>query len=60
MGLAGFKDPVRKNIKESIQKCQEAGIRVVMLTGDNLKTAMTIAKETGICTSEKECINASD
>ena len=60
VGLAGFKDPVRKNIKESIQKCQEAGIRVVMLTGDNLKTAMTIAKETGICTSEKECINASE
>ena len=59
VGLIGFKDPIRKNIKESIMKCQEAGIRVVMLTGDNLQTAMAIAKEAGICSSEKECVNAS-
>ena len=59
VGLIGFKDPIRKNIKESIVKCQEAGIRVVMLTGDNLQTAMAIAKEAGICSSEKECVNAS-
>ena len=60
VGLAGFKDPIRKNIKESIDKCKEAGIRVVMLTGDNLETAMTIAKEAGICVSEEECVNASE
>lgn len=60
VALAGFKDPIRKNIKESIDRCKEAGIRVVMLTGDNLQTAMTIAKEAGICISEDECINASN
>ena len=59
VGLAGFKDPIRKNIKESIDMCKEAGIRIVMLTGDNLQTAMTIAKEAGICQNEDECINAS-
>ena len=59
VGLAGFKDPIRKNIKESIDKCKEAGINVIMLTGDNLQTAMTIAKEAGICAKEDECINAS-
>ena len=59
VGIAGFKDPIRENIKESIKRCQEAGIRVVMLTGDNLETAMAIAKEAGICKSEKECVNAS-
>lgn len=59
VGLAGFKDPIRKNIKESIDKCKEAGINVIMLTGDNLQTAMTIAKEAGICEKEDECINAS-
>ena len=59
VGIAGFKDPIRENIKESIRRCQEAGIRVVMLTGDNLETAMAIAKEAGICKSEKECVNAS-
>ena len=60
VGLAGFKDPIRKNIKESIDICKEAGIRVVMLTGDNLQTAYTIAKEAGICQNEDECINASN
>ncbi len=60
VGIAGFKDPIRKNIKESIEKCKEAGIRVVMLTGDNIETAMTIAKEAGICTSKEECVNASE
>ena len=60
VGLAGFKDPIRKNIKESIDMCKNAGIRVIMLTGDNLQTAMTIAKEAGICQSEEECINASN
>ena len=60
VGLAGFKDPIRKNIKESIEKCSQAGIRVVMLTGDNLQTATTIAKEAGICVSEAECVNASE
>ena len=59
VGLAGFKDPIIKNIKESIDKCKEAGINVIMLTGDNLQTAMTIAKEAGICAKEDECINAS-
>ena len=59
VGVAGFKDPIRKNIKESIEKCKTAGISVVMLTGDNLETAKTIAKEAGICTNDDECINAS-
>ena len=60
VGIAGFKDPIRKNIKESIDKCKTASITVVMLTGDNLETAKAIAKEAGICTSDNECINASN
>ena len=58
VGLIGLKDPVRKNIKESIKECKSANIRAVMLTGDNLLTAYTIAKEVGICDTESECINA--
>ena len=58
VGLIGLKDPVRKNIKESIKECKSANIRAVMLTGDNLLTAYTIAKEVGICDTEAECINA--
>lgn len=58
VGLIGLKDPVRENIKESISKCLMANIRPIMLTGDNLQTAATIAKEVGICKSDDECINA--
>lgn len=60
VGLIGLKDPVRKNIKESIQSCLNANIRPIMLTGDNLPTAVSIAKEVGICTSSEECINAKE
>ena len=58
VGLIGLKDPVRNNIKESIQTCLSANIRPIMLTGDNLKTATSIAKEVGICKDDSECINA--
>ena len=59
-GLIGLKDPVRDKIKESIEICQAANIRPIMLTGDNLVTAISIAKETGICKSDDECINATE
>ena len=60
VGLIGLKDPVRKNIKESIQSCLDANIRPIMLTGDNLPTATAIAKEVGICKNDSECINATE
>ena len=60
VGLVGLKDPVRKNIKQSIDICKSANIRPIMLTGDNLETAYSIAKEVGICKNIEECINASE
>ena len=60
IGIVGLKDPVRKNITDSINECKRAHIRPIMLTGDNLETAYAIAKETGICNSKEEVINAHD
>lgn len=60
VGLVGLKDPVRPNVKDAIKTCQEANIRPIMVTGDNLPTALSIAKEIGICTSDDEGINASE
>ena len=60
IGLVGMKDPVRSNIKEAINTCLSANIRPIMLTGDNLVTATSIAKEVGICKDASECINATE
>ena len=60
VGLIGLKDPVRSNIKNSIIECKNAHIKTIMLTGDNLKTAYSIASEVGICNSIEECINATE
>ena len=47
-GYIGIRDPLRDNIPESVATCQQAGIRVRMVTGDNRETARAIANEAGI------------
>lgn len=49
-GIFGIKDPLRPDVKEAVATCQEAGIVVRMVTGDNIDTAKAIAKECGILT----------
>ena len=44
-GMVGFIDPVREEVAEAITKCHEAGINVLMITGDHPLTAFSIAKE---------------
>ncbi|KAF9207911.1 P-type ATPase [Haplosporangium sp. Z 27] len=48
LGLIGLIDPARAGVQESVRICKEAGITVVMITGDHIKTASAIAKELGI------------
>lgn len=45
IGLVGMKDPVRPEVKDAVSKAHEAGIRVIMLTGDHKATAKAIASE---------------
>ena len=53
LGLQGMIDPPREEVKESIRACQEAGIRVVMITGDHGATAAAIARDLGIAGDER-------
>ncbi len=48
--VAPPQDPVRKEVPEAVATCQRAGIRVRMVTGDNIFTASHIARECGILT----------
>ncbi len=47
-GLIGLADPVRESVKHDIEVCKKAGIRVIMITGDNGITASSIAKKIGM------------
>lgn len=47
-GLLAFEDPVREGVREAVSACRDAGIRVVMVTGDHPVTAGAIAREIGL------------
>lgn len=48
LGIVGMIDPPRREVMASIKSCHEAGIRVIMITGDHKATAVAIAKKLGI------------
>lgn len=50
--IVGIQDPLREGVSKAVQRCQEAGVVVRMVTGDNITTATAIAKECGIKTDD--------
>jgi len=60
LGLVGFIDSYRTEAVEAIKKAQEAGIKVIMITGDHLETASKIARDLGILKEGGRAILAKD
>jgi Ca2+-transporting ATPase len=54
VGLVGMIDPARPEAKEAVHRCHQAGIRVIMVTGDHPDTAQAIGRDLGILTREKK------
>lgn len=54
IGFVAIRDDVRPEAKEAIAEVKNAGIQVVMITGDRLETAVAIAKDAGLMTSDKD------
>ncbi len=52
-GLLGLIDPPKRDVKKSVNECMNAGIGIIMITGDHEKTACAIAKDIGILTDGK-------
>jgi sodium/potassium-transporting ATPase subunit alpha len=55
-GLAGLEDPPRPEVPAALGKCQDAGIKVIMITGDHPRTAAAIAREIGLVKSDNPTI----
>ncbi|MBC7122411.1 MAG: calcium-transporting P-type ATPase, PMR1-type, partial [Pseudothermotoga sp.] len=60
LALIGMIDPPRPEVKDALEKCRTAGIKVIMITGDHKATAQTIAKELGVIDSEGKTLTGSE
>lgn len=60
VGLVGLLDPPRKDVKKALESCQEAGIRVIMVTGDQPNTAAFIAQSVGLASDKVMAIHGKD
>ena len=59
-GLVGLEDPPRARVPDAIRVCHEAGIKVIMVTGDHPRTAIAIAREVGLVRSSTPAVISGD
>ncbi len=59
-GLIGLTDPPRDEVSVALERCKNAGVKVVMITGDQLSTAVSSAKNMGILTNENGVITGDE
>ncbi len=60
LGFITLKDPIRKEVKEAIKTCQEAGLRLIIVTGDHKLTAKAVAEELNFKIADENILEGSD
>jgi Ca2+-transporting ATPase len=60
VGLVGMIDPPRPEVSEALEQARQAGIQVMMVTGDHKLTAQTIAEEIGILNGDRQVLTGQD
>lgn len=60
IGFISLKDPIRKSVKESVELCGQAGIRLIIATGDHKLTTKSVAEELGFKIGENNILEGSD
>jgi Ca2+-transporting ATPase len=60
VGLVAFSDPLRPGVTDALRACREAGIRVIMITGDHPLTAHAVAEELGLPHDETHALSTGD
>ncbi len=60
LGLVGLEDPPRPEVPQAVRKCREAGVKVIMVTGDHPHTAMAIARDIGLIQARDPMVFSGD
>ncbi|MCS7079956.1 MAG: HAD-IC family P-type ATPase [Chloracidobacterium sp.] len=60
VGLVGFIDPLRPEVKDAVARAQRAGVKVMMITGDHPLTALAIARELGLAQTKEQTVTGQE
>ncbi|MGE5747374.1 MAG: cation-translocating P-type ATPase, partial [Solirubrobacterales bacterium] len=60
LGLAALQDPPRPDVPEAVLRCRQAGIRIIVVTGDHALTAEAVARQVGIVTGEPRVVSGGE